>query len=70
VSLTEMIGTLEDALAVTAVRDRQPEQPGDVPQTWADVEKAQRLFGYVPATPFREGVARFVEWLKRTERAG
>ncbi len=63
VSLTEMIHGLESALAVEAVVDRQPEQPGDVPQTWADVEKARALFGYAPKTSFREGVARFAAWL-------
>ena len=63
VSLTEMIGGLEDALGVKAAIDRQPEQPGDVPQTWADISKAGRLFGYVPTTSFAEGVRRFARWL-------
>lgn len=68
VSLTEMIRALEEALGVTAVLDRQPEQPGDVPQTWADVEKARELFGYAPKTPFPEGVRKFVGWLETTAR--
>jgi UDP-glucuronate 4-epimerase len=63
VSLTEMIATLERALGATAAIQRQPEQPGDVPQTWASVEKAGRLFGYEPKTSFDEGVARFAAWL-------
>jgi UDP-glucuronate 4-epimerase len=69
VSLNEMIRTLEEALGVSAILDRQPEQPGDVPQTWADVEKARTLLGYVPKTPLRDGVAKFVEWLTAAERA-
>jgi UDP-glucuronate 4-epimerase len=63
-----MIRGLERTLGIEAVLDRQPEQPGDVPQTWADVEKASRLFGYVPKTPFEEGVARFAEWLLNEDR--
>jgi UDP-glucuronate 4-epimerase len=68
VSLNEMIRALEEALGVTAALDRQPEQPGDVPQTWAAVEKARELLGYAPKTPFREGVTKFVDWLKTAER--
>jgi len=40
-----------------------PEQPGDVPQTWADISKAQRLLGYRPTTDFAEGLKRFASWL-------
>ena len=63
VSLVEMLGGLEDVLGVKAERDQQPEQPGDVPQTWADVTKARALLGYEPHTEFREGLRRFAEWL-------
>jgi UDP-glucuronate 4-epimerase len=69
ISLTEMIGELEAALGVTAIIDRQAEQPGDVPQTWASVDKAQALLGYRPSTRFGEGVARFVDWLKADMRS-
>jgi UDP-glucuronate 4-epimerase len=64
VTLTEMIAGLEGALGVRAIIDRQPEQPGDVPQTWANVEKASRLLDYAPTTAYRDGVARFAEWLR------
>jgi UDP-glucuronate 4-epimerase len=64
VTLSEMIGGIEEALGVTARIQRMPEQPGDVPQTWASVEKAQRLFGYAPKTTYRDGVRRFAEWLR------
>jgi UDP-glucuronate 4-epimerase len=66
VTLNEMIAGLEEALGVRAQIDRQPEQPGDVPQTWASVDKAAALLGYRPTTPYRTGVARFVEWLRTT----
>jgi UDP-glucuronate 4-epimerase len=66
VSLREMIAGLEDALGLKATVRTLPEQPGDVPQTWASIEKARRLFGYAPSTSYPEGVRRFVEWLRQT----
>jgi UDP-glucuronate 4-epimerase len=65
VTLTEMIGELERALGVTARIDRQPEQPGDVPQTWASVDKAAALLGYEPKTPFPSGIDQFCAWLRQ-----
>ena len=41
------------------------QQPGDVPQTWADVSHANRLFGYQPTTSFADGMAAFYEWWKQ-----
>ncbi len=61
-TLMEMIRGLERALGTTARLDPQPEQPGDVPQTWASVAKARDLLGYEPHTSFEEGVARFAAW--------
>ena len=65
ISLTEMVSTLEDVLAVKAVLDPQPAQSGDVPQTWADISKAGRRLGYSPSTSFAEGIAVFADWLRR-----
>jgi UDP-glucuronate 4-epimerase len=62
VTLSEMIQTIEEVVGKKAIIDRQPEQPGDVPQTWADVSKANKLFNYKPTITFKEGVERFVEW--------
>jgi UDP-glucuronate 4-epimerase len=70
ITLREMIDGLEEALDVKARLEFLPEQPGDVPQTWADIEKARTLFGYQPATPYRIGVQRFVEWLRKTTPTG
>jgi UDP-glucuronate 4-epimerase len=64
VELSELIGLLERELGRTAVIDRRPTQPGDVPQTFADISKARRLLGYDPQTPIEEGIRRFVEWFK------
>lgn len=63
ITLREMIAGLEDALQVRAQIDWQPEQPGDVPQTWANIEKAKALFGYAPHTPYAEGIHKFAAWL-------
>ena len=65
VTLSEMIAGLERALGVSARIERHPEQPGDVPQTWANVDKARALLGYNPSTPYSEGVTRFAAWLTR-----
>ncbi|HJQ34515.1 MAG TPA: GDP-mannose 4,6-dehydratase [Pyrinomonadaceae bacterium] len=66
VSLSELIALLERELGRKAVVDRQPPQPGDVPQTFADISKARRLLGYDPRTPIEEGIRRFVEWFRQT----
>jgi UDP-glucuronate 4-epimerase len=63
VTLSEMIAELERALGVKANIDRQPEQPGDVPQTWASVDKARSLLGYRPQIPFAAGIDQFCAWL-------
>jgi UDP-glucuronate 4-epimerase len=68
VSLNDMIRELETALGRKAAIDRQLEQPGDVPQTWASVEKARELLGYEPKTPFRAGVRMFADWLDAVRR--
>ncbi|MGD0497913.1 MAG: GDP-mannose 4,6-dehydratase [Bryobacteraceae bacterium] len=63
ITLRDMIRCIEGALNKKAVLDPQPEQPGDVPRTCADIHKARSLLGYRPETAFSEGVARFVSWL-------
>jgi UDP-glucuronate 4-epimerase len=64
VSLQEMVETLGRRLGVRPLVEHHPEQPGDVPRTWADIDKARRLLGYAPSTPFEEGIGRFVAWLR------
>lgn len=64
-TLLEMIRGLEEALGIRATLEREPEQPGDVPQTWASIEKARALLGWEPRTGYEAGVRRFVEWLQR-----
>lgn len=63
VGLMELVRELEGVLGVTAVIDRRPDQPGDVSQTWANIEKAKRLLGYEPATSFTDGLRQFALWM-------
>jgi UDP-glucuronate 4-epimerase len=67
VELNELIALLEKELGRRALIDRQPMQPGDVPQTYADVSKARRLLGYHPQTQIEDGIKRFVEWFRGEE---
>jgi len=62
VELSELILEIEKALGIKAVVDRQSEQPGDVPITFADISKAQKLLRYRPSIKVKEGVPKFVEW--------
>jgi UDP-glucuronate 4-epimerase len=64
VELRELIALLEKELGQRAVIERQPLQPGDVPQTFADITKARTLLGYNPQTDIAEGIRRFVEWFR------
>jgi UDP-glucuronate 4-epimerase len=65
VTLDELVTSLETAFKTTALRDRQPMQPGDVVQTCANVDKAGRSLDYHPSTPLADGLTEFHEWLER-----
>lgn len=60
--LMDYIKTLEHCLGKKAEINMLPLQPGDVPDTWADVEDLARDVGYRPNTTVQDGVERFVEW--------
>jgi len=64
VRLLDFIEAIETEIGRQAIRNMMPMQTGDVPATWADATLLQRLTGYRPQTPFREGVARFVRWYR------
>lgn len=66
VTLHEMVRTIEEQVGKRAILRHLPDQPGDVPITYADITKARRMLGYNPATPFVEGVRRTVEWYRQT----
>ena len=64
VQLLRYLEVLEDCLGRKAEKRLLPMQPGDVPDTEADVEALRRDTGYSPATPIETGVRRFVEWYR------
>jgi UDP-glucuronate 4-epimerase len=62
VALTRYIEVLEQCLGKKAQRNLLPRQPGDLTDTWADVEALAREVGYRPSTGLERGVKQFVEW--------
>ena len=62
VELKYLIQLLEENLGRKATIERKPMQPGDVPQTFADISKARELLGYNPTTRIEAGIPKFVEW--------
>jgi UDP-glucuronate 4-epimerase len=63
-SLRDLVHWIAEELAVEPRIEYLPAQPGDVPITFADVSKAERLLGYSPKVPIREGLRRFVSWYR------
>jgi UDP-glucuronate 4-epimerase len=61
-TLRDLISHIESALGKKADIRVLPEQPGDVPLTYADISKAKSLLGYDPHTQIAEGIPKFVEW--------
>jgi UDP-glucuronate 4-epimerase len=69
VQLLRFIELLEQNLGRTAEKNLLPMQPGDVPDTWADVSALRRDVGYAPDTSIEDGVARFVKWYREYHQA-
>ena len=65
VELLDYIGAIERATGRKAEMILKPLQPGDVPDTMADVEALERDTGYRPSTTVETGVARFIEWYRK-----
>lgn len=64
VELMDFIGTLEACLGREAQKNMLPLQPGDVPDTYADVAALVEDVDYRPGTPIKEGIAQFVDWYR------
>ena len=62
--LMDMISIIEKEIGRDAVKEMCPLQPGDVPESFADIELAQRKLGFCPATPISVGIPEFVKWYK------
>ena len=67
INLGELISLLENELEMKAIIDHRQLQPGDVPQTYADITRARQLLGYDPQTQIEEGIHRFVKWFRESE---
>ncbi|HZP08410.1 NAD-dependent epimerase [Methyloceanibacter sp.] len=64
VALPDFIAMIEKATGRKARLDMLPAQPGDVEETYADVEALRQATGFSPSTPLEEGVKRFVAWYR------
>ena len=64
VELERYIEVIEQCLGRTAERNLLPMQPGDVPDTWADVSALEADVGYAPRTPVEDGVRAFIDWYR------
>lgn len=65
--LLELVWLLERATGKKAVIQQEALQQGDVPLTWADISKAEKLLGYRPQTTIEEGLKKFVEWYRAAD---
>jgi len=65
VNLLDFIKTIEESLGKKAKKEFLPLQPGDVPNTYADISKAQKLLGYQPKIKIKKGVERFIDWYRK-----
>lgn len=64
VELDAFIATLERLLGRRAIRNERPMQPGDVPATFASIDRLRQATGFAPHTPLAEGLAAFVAWYR------
>ena len=62
VKVLDLVSLIESALGCRAACEFAPMQPGDVPETCADIQPLAATIGFSPATPIEEGVRRFVSW--------
>jgi UDP-glucuronate 4-epimerase len=69
VEVTEVVQLIEQALGRSAIRELVPMQPGDVPETCADVSDLERAVGFRPNTSIGQGIQRFVDWFVKFHRA-
>jgi UDP-glucuronate 4-epimerase len=70
VELRYLISLISAALGKEAIVECLPEQPGDVPVTYADISRARKALDYAPKVPIEEGIERFVEWYRAQRETG
>ena len=64
VQLMELIRIIEEELGIEAKKNFLPIQPGDVPETYADIEKTKKMLGFNPKTSIRTGIRSFLAWYR------
>jgi UDP-glucuronate 4-epimerase len=64
IELMELITIIEDELGIKAEKNFLPLQPGDIPETFADIEKTRTMLGFNPKTSIRTGVREFLRWYR------
>jgi UDP-glucuronate 4-epimerase len=64
VELMELISIIEEELGREAKKNYLPLQPGDAPETCADIDKTRKMLGFNPKTPLKSGVRKFITWYK------
>jgi len=64
-SLQDFIRTIEQAIGKKAIKEMHPMQQGDVPRTFADVDKLIKDYKYSPSTGMKSGIQKFIYWYKR-----
>jgi UDP-glucuronate 4-epimerase len=67
VSLKQLVSSIEKLIGKKAKIERLPEQPGDVPKTFADISKAKQLLGYEPKIKLEDGLEKFYVWFIRNK---
>ncbi len=70
IKLKDLISAIEHALGKQAKIRPLPEQPGDMPLTYADISKARKLLGYNPTTKLSEGLPKFIDWFLQSNSDG
>lgn len=68
VALLDFIRVIEEELGQEAEKNMMPLQPGDVPETVADIRRSRELLGFNPRTPLREGIRKFILWYREYYR--
>jgi UDP-glucuronate 4-epimerase len=70
ISLRELVAAIGRATGREPAVDWQPDQPGDVPRTFADIRRAREELGYDPRTNLEQGLSRFVAWYRGPDGPG
>jgi UDP-glucuronate 4-epimerase len=68
VSLKDLIYNIEEVVGKKSAILQQPEQAGDVPQTFADISKAKKLLNYHPTTQLKDGLKNFYDWFLKNKK--